>query len=223
MNEGAAGTSGGLIWPTLRTASGSAPSERRWTGFLGGLTPHHIKRPGRSQKFSARPLHGYKLTTSQLKTCNILCRLLYLGSLQSPQLEESKNSSTMADPVPQPSKHLFLVVTWTLKPEHVEAWLEAEFESWQTVHSQPECLFFEILRDPLKPNSFRLLECWNKDREWFDNVQVRTPPYQKLAEKTLAKDIIEEPLKIEYFERMGPDVNGSVIRQGYLDGGRFMD
>jgi len=122
----------------------------------------------------------------------------------------------------QSPKHLFLVVTWTIKPEHVDDWLEAEFEAWETVHNQPECVFFEILRDPAKPNSFRLLECWNRDREWFDNVQLKTKPYQVLAGKTLERDIIEEPLKIEYLERMGPEVNGSVIRQGYLDGARVM-
>ena len=122
----------------------------------------------------------------------------------------------------QPPKHLFLIVTWTIKPERVNEWLDAEYEAWQTVHNQPECLYFEILRDPLKPNSFRLLECWNKDREWFDNVQFKSRPYQILADKTLGSDIVEEALVIEYLERMGPGVNGSVVKKEYLEGARVM-
>lgn len=49
-------------------------------------------------------------------------------------------------------------------------------------------------------------------------MQMKTKPYEILAAKTLGKDIIEEPLKIEYLERMGPSVKGSVVKKGYLDG-----
>lgn len=126
----------------------------------------------------------------------------------------------MADQTP--AKQLFLVVTWVIKPDRVDEWLEAEYEAWKPVHATPECLFFDILRDPERPNKFCLIEAWAKDREWFENVLLKTEPYVKLVQKTLESDIVEEPLKIEYFERFGNQVNGSIFRKGYLDGGRLM-
>lgn len=135
----------------------------------------------------------------------------------------------MSDQSPQ--KQLFLVVEWVIKPDRVDEWLEAEYEAWKAVHAMPECLYFEILRDPERPNRFRFLEAWSKDREWFDNVLVKTDIYATLAAKTLGADITEEPLKIEYYERfgnhisekLGNEVNGSIFRKGYLDGGKLMD
>lgn len=54
-------------------------------------------------------------------------------------------------------------------------------------------------------------------------MQLKTKPYQVLAGKTLERDVVEELLKIEYLKRMGPQVNGNVISQGYLDAARVTE
>ncbi|KAK5086316.1 hypothetical protein LTS08_004374 [Lithohypha guttulata] len=122
----------------------------------------------------------------------------------------------------QPGKQLFMLAKWVLKPEHVEEWLETEYEAWKVVHNQPECILFEILRDPERPNVFRLLECWTKDKEWFDNVQIRTPAYDKLW-KLIERGVTEEPPSLEYYDRFGDQVNGSIVRRHYLEGGKVLD
>ena len=69
------------------------------------------------------------------------------------------------------AKKLTLIATVSVEPSKVDAYLEALRPCWQGIIGEPECLFFDLWQDPAKPGTFKMIEVWSKDKEWFTNVR----------------------------------------------------
>jgi quinol monooxygenase YgiN len=116
-----------------------------------------------------------------------------------------------------PQKQLTLFVTFSILPTHIPAWLTAHRIVWSHVATEPRCLLFDVFQDPDSPGRFRLVEVWDCDKEWFENVQLKKEYYKTLWEQT--EWMYEGERRIEYLERFG---EGCVFRERYLEGGKKM-
>lgn len=64
------------------------------------------------------------------------------------------------------------------------------------------------------------MEIWSKDREWFENVQMKKEYYAEMFPKS--EKTWTEPPKMEFFER-AEEEGVCIFREGFLEGGRRMD
>lgn len=117
-----------------------------------------------------------------------------------------------------PAKQLTLFVDFYVQPSRIEEWKEAHRPVWVACGNEPECLLFDVFQDPSYPGHFRLVEVWNKSREWFETKQLTKPYYETLWEKS--KPTWEKEVVIQYLERLG---EGCSYRTTYLEGARRMD
>ncbi|KAF2174205.1 hypothetical protein M409DRAFT_16472 [Zasmidium cellare ATCC 36951] len=117
-----------------------------------------------------------------------------------------------------PKKQLTLFVTFHIKPDLIEDFLSAHRPVWAACAREPQCLLFDVFRDPQTPGKFRFIEVWDESREWFETQQMTKPYYETLWAKS--KPTWEREVEIEYFEREG---EGCAFREGYLGLGRKMD
>ena len=60
----------------------------------------------------------------------------------------------------------------TIAPESVDIFLKYFKEVVELASREPECMSFEVFRDPEKPNHFKWVENWSKSQEWFMEVRV---------------------------------------------------
>ncbi|KAI1077746.1 hypothetical protein F5B20DRAFT_252015 [Whalleya microplaca] len=117
-----------------------------------------------------------------------------------------------------PTKQLTIFVTFYIKPSMVEEFKIAHRPVWAACAAEPECILFDVFRDPEQPGYFRFIEVWNESREWFETKQLTKPYYTILWEKS--KPTWEKDMVIEWFEREG---EGCSYRKQYLDGGKLMN
>ena len=69
---------------------------------------------------------------------------------------------------------LSFMVELTIAPESVDQFLKLFKEVMELASREPECMSFEVFRDPEKPNHFKWVENWSKNMEWFMEVRVQT-------------------------------------------------
>lgn len=100
-----------------------------------------------------------------------------------------------------PQKQLTLFVTFHVKPSQLDEWKDAHRPVWAACAAEPECLFFDVFQSTEKPGEMRLVEVWNKSREWFETQQLTKPYYETLWQKS--RPTWEKEPEIEYFERLG--------------------
>lgn len=115
---------------------------------------------------------------------------------------------------PPNKKQLTLFVTFHIKPHLIEDFLATHRPVWAACAQEPECLLFDVFRDPATPGKFRFVEIWNESRDWFETKQMTKPYYETLWPKS--KPTWESEPVLEFFEREG---EGAVYREGYLEGG----
>ncbi|KAF2684716.1 hypothetical protein K458DRAFT_250015, partial [Lentithecium fluviatile CBS 122367] len=108
-------------------------------------------------------------------------------------------------------KQLCVFVTFHIRSDKIEEWKAVHRRIWTPVGNERECLLFDVFESKEEPGLIRLVEVWEGDREWFENVQMKKPYYSLLWEKS--QPLWTEPVKLEYFERAG---EGSVYRDTYL-------
>lgn len=82
---------------------------------------------------------------------------------------------------------------------------------WAETAAEPECLSMDIFQDPKNPGTFRFVETWAKDREWFEKEQFTKPYYATLWPKS--QPTWSAPVEVEFFERSG---DGDLHREKYL-------
>ncbi|GIZ48729.1 hypothetical protein CKM354_001177900 [Cercospora kikuchii] len=116
-------------------------------------------------------------------------------------------------------KQLTLFVTMKIKPDRIEEWKEAHRPVWAATAAEPEQIFFDLFEDPKDPGTFRFIEVWSKDREWFEKEQFTKDYYKTLWPKS--EPTWREPVQVEYYERSGDGL--MTYRQGYLDLGKKME
>ena len=133
-------------------------------------------------------------------------------------------------------KQLTLIVHLRVLPQDASKLVQAHAPVWAACAAEPECLFFDVFQDLEDRGKFRFVEVWSKDKKWFEEEQLTKEYYGALWERSRPLWIEEREfvcwevarersadeciVKIEYLERYG---EGSIYRQGYLDGGKKMD
>ncbi|KAK5446566.1 hypothetical protein LTS15_009498 [Exophiala xenobiotica] len=60
-----------------------------------------------------------------------------------------------------------LHVTIRIDPANIEPFLKALRPCWTACCQEPECIFFDVYHDPSEPGTFRFVETWTKDEDWF--------------------------------------------------------
>ncbi|KAL9531324.1 putative monooxygenase [Sphaerulina musiva] len=108
-------------------------------------------------------------------------------------------------------KQLTLFITFKIQPDRIEEWKEAHRPVWAETAAEPECLSMDIFQDPKNPGTFRFVETWAKDREWFEKEQFTKPYYATLWPKS--QPTWSAPVEVEFFERSG---DGDLHREKYL-------
>jgi quinol monooxygenase YgiN len=104
-----------------------------------------------------------------------------------------------------------------VKSDKIEEFKAAHRPVWAACAKEPECLFFDLFHDK-ENNTFRFVEVWSKDKEWFEEEQMTKSYYAEMWPKS--QPLWEGESKIEYYERDG---EACIFRQDYLDGGRKVD
>ncbi|KAM3414352.1 hypothetical protein BST61_g10998 [Cercospora zeina] len=115
-------------------------------------------------------------------------------------------------------KQLTLFITMKIQPDKIEEWKEAHRPVWAAIALEPEQIFFDLFEDPSDPGTFRFIEVWSKDREWFEKEQFTKDYYKKLWPKS--QPLWREPVQVEFYERSGDGL--MTYRQEFLDLGRKM-
>jgi len=65
----------------------------------------------------------------------------------------------------------------TVAPENVDKFLELLKPTIAKVAAEPECVLFQVFRDPSKPGKFMFIENWNATIGWLFEVQFKKPYY----------------------------------------------
>ncbi|EME78044.1 uncharacterized protein MYCFIDRAFT_33973, partial [Pseudocercospora fijiensis CIRAD86] len=71
----------------------------------------------------------------------------------------------------------------------------------------PECVYFEVFKDPENPGTLSWVENWNASVEWFMKTHLAKEYYKPYLEATMPMMIKEREFKIS--KRMGPELVAS--------------
>ena len=91
-------------------------------------------------------------------------------------------------------------LTITIDPKNIDRFLEALRPCWAAVIKEPNCIFFDVHYLPSKPGTFRFVEIWDKDNEWFERNQLGKEYYKLYWEITNSMWLSR---KLEVFDRLG--------------------
>jgi quinol monooxygenase YgiN len=108
-------------------------------------------------------------------------------------------------------KQLVLFVDFYIRPDRIDEWKAAHRPVWTACSQEPECILFDVCLDPERAGHFRLIEVWNRDRHWFESVQIKKPYYDDLWAKT--EHLYSQMRELQYFERLG---EGFSYQEEYL-------
>jgi quinol monooxygenase YgiN len=111
------------------------------------------------------------------------------------------------------NSQLTLHVTIKVSPSNIVAFLAALRPVWEKCASEAECLFFDVFQDPANRGSFRFVEVWTKDREWFETKQLTKDYYVPYEDVT--RPMWLEERKLEYMER---EEGWAYVAEDYLVG-----
>jgi quinol monooxygenase YgiN len=104
-----------------------------------------------------------------------------------------------------------LHVTIRIDPANIEPFLKALRPCWTACLQEPECIFFDVYHDPSEPGTFRFVETWTKDEDWFRKNQLTKSYYDPY--QAITKPIWIADREMAFFER----VNGwSYVDDVYL-------
>lgn len=67
-------------------------------------------------------------------------------------------------------KQLGVFVTFHVHPDKIEEWKAVHRRIWTPVGNEKECVMFDIFESKDEPGLIKLVEIWDGDREWFENV-----------------------------------------------------
>jgi len=70
------------------------------------------------------------------------------------------------------------VGTIHIDPTNVDEFLEAFRACWVQVCREPECIYFDVFHSKTEPGRFHFVEIWNKDNDWFMEVQIKKDYYK---------------------------------------------
>ncbi|KAI0858265.1 hypothetical protein F4860DRAFT_516996 [Xylaria cubensis] len=93
-------------------------------------------------------------------------------------------------------------VTIYVAPENVDAFFAAFEPLYQQVIREPECLSFEVYRNPEKPGKIVWVEDWSKSPSWFFHNQLTKDYYKEYL--TITQPMLIFPREAELFERLPP-------------------
>jgi len=71
------------------------------------------------------------------------------------------------------TKPITMHIKWTIKPDTNAIFLDAAKILMNHVIAEPECLYFNIFQDFGKPHVFKIVEMWNSDIDWIQEVTAR--------------------------------------------------
>jgi len=63
-----------------------------------------------------------------------------------------------------------ILVSVSIDPKNVQTFLEAFYECVEKCKKEPECERFEVFNVSSEEGTFRWVETWKGNREWFVNV-----------------------------------------------------
>ncbi|KAH9892342.1 hypothetical protein F4778DRAFT_316826 [Xylariomycetidae sp. FL2044] len=96
-----------------------------------------------------------------------------------------------------------LQVTVFVAPENEASFFSHFKPVFDKVVAEPECLFFEVYKDPAEPGRLSWVEDWSESKEWFMEHQITKSYYKDYLEATEAMFI--KPREVKILDRAGPD------------------
>lgn len=67
-------------------------------------------------------------------------------------------------------KQMCVFVTFHVQPDKVDEWKAVHREIWTPAGNEKECVLFDVYESLEEPGLMRLVEVWEGDKEWFENV-----------------------------------------------------
>lgn len=98
--------------------------------------------------------------------------------------------------ITEPGIPLYMNVTLTIEPEHLESYIAALNEVLPLARAEPTCLYLNVGRSMIDPNVFILSEGWRDLVEYRDTVRQRPyfTSYVAVVESVLARSHVTVPL-----------------------------
>ncbi|KPI36649.1 uncharacterized protein AB675_10083 [Cyphellophora attinorum] len=84
----------------------------------------------------------------------------------------------MASPLLVPRRGVTHVGIIKIDPANIDKFLQAFRACWLEVCKEPECIYFEVFHSKTEPGRFQFVEVWNKDNDWFMEVQIKKDYYK---------------------------------------------
>lgn len=73
-----------------------------------------------------------------------------------------------------------LHVKISIAPENADKFLEYLKPAYDVVSAEPECVSFEVFRNPEAPGEFKFIESWHATKEWLRDVRFVLLPLRLL-------------------------------------------
>ena len=106
-----------------------------------------------------------------------------------------------------------LFVTITVHPKDHDEFLKALRPCWQGCIQEPECIYFDVFHSSDNPGTFRFVEVWTENREWFKTVQLNRSYYEPYL--SITKPMWVKDREMVYLDRVP---NWNFVDKRYLDG-----
>jgi len=107
-----------------------------------------------------------------------------------------KDQETALWEITEPGIPLYMNVTLTIEPEHLESYVAALREVLPLTRAEPTCLYLNVGRSMVDPGVFILSEGWRDLVEYRDTVRQK-PYFQKyvaVVERVQARPHVTVPL-----------------------------
>ena len=87
--------------------------------------------------------------------------------------------ASISNPLLTPHYGVTYHLKYKVKPSNIDQFTEALRKCWENTTKEPECLYFEVFHSPSEPDTFRLVEMWDKDSEWMEKNHLPRDYYQE--------------------------------------------
>ncbi|KAE9402065.1 hypothetical protein BT96DRAFT_991572 [Gymnopus androsaceus JB14] len=95
---------------------------------------------------------------------------------------------------------LMLYLHITVDPSRIDEYLEHLQPIHKAVSAEPDCALFTVSVNR-ETGEIRMTQSWNRDREWFSEVQAKKAYYEPFIAAT--KSMWTKPRVVEVQERLG--------------------
>lgn len=124
-----------------------------------------------------------------------------LHSLPDSRILETANTVILPDKMSF-RYGMSLHVTVHVAPRDVDRFFAAFKPVFNKIIAEPECLMFEVYRDPREPGKISWVEDWSKSPLWFRTEQMTKDYYKEYL--AITEPLFVKPRESQFLERLGP-------------------